>query len=182
MINTIKDIALFVPESWMGSMQLLKGINLFLSALPFQSIVHNQISSLENFFVHGDSVQAHNNQVWIEFSNIKDTYLKRLFRNIQKRQRIRKTWPFTSKPKALRNVSKYFYLLCNMKRKSISFHQPISTWWQWSLATVIPSGNVPSVWAACVSWSCQREVFPQKARWINTHESWWKQGCRIVFV
>ena len=94
---------------------------------------------------------------------------------------LRKTWLLTSKPKALRNVSKYFYLLCNMKRKSISFHQPVSTWWRWSLATVIPSGNVPSVWAACVSWPCQREVFPQKARWINTHESWSKQGCRIVF-
>ena len=129
-----------------------------------------------------NAAQAHNIQVWKEFSNIKDTYLKRLFKNIHKHQRIRKTWPLTSKPKALRNVSKYFYLLCNMKRKSISFHQPVSTWWRWSLATVIPSGNVPSVWAACMSWPCQREVFPQKARWINTHESWSKQGCRIVFV
>ena len=121
-------------------------------------------------------MQAH--KIFKRVLNIKDTYLKRLFKNIHKHQRIRKTWPLTSKPKALRNVSKYFHILCNMKRKSISFHQPVSTWWQWSLATVIPSGNVPSVWAACVSWSCQREVFPQKARWINTHE---KQGCKIVF-
>ena len=108
MINTIKDIALFVPESWMGSMQLLKGINLFLSALPFQSIVHNQISSLENFFVHGDSVQAHNNQVWIEFSNIKDTYLKRLSKNIHKHKKINKTSPYTNMS---RNILISF--LCN---------------------------------------------------------------------
>ena len=132
-----------------------------------------------------NAAQAHNIQVWKEFSNIKDTYLKRLFKNTQKPQRIRKTWPFTSKPKALRNVSKYFYLLCNMKRKFISFHQSVSTWFQWSLATVIPSGNVPSVWAACVSWPCQREVFPQNVTDTGltlTQKNWSTQGCNIVFV
>ena len=105
-----------------------------------------------------NAVQAHNIQVWKEFSNIKDTYLKRLFKNTQKPQRIRKTWPFTSKPKALRNVSKYLYLLCNMKRKSISFHQPVSTWWQWSLATWFPlemfqvSGQL--VWVGLAKEKC----------------------------
>ena len=54
-INTIKDIALFVPESWMDSIQLLKGTNLFWSALQFQSIVHKQFCSLEILFYQIES-------------------------------------------------------------------------------------------------------------------------------
>ena len=29
------------------------------------------------------------------------------------------------------------------------------------MVRVISSENVPNVWAACVGWSCQREVFSQ---------------------
>ena len=131
-------------------MQLLKGINLFLSALPFQSIVHNQISSLENLFVHGDSVQAHNNQVWIEFSNIKDTCTSKDYPKIS--ISIRKS----TKPRHIQTCLAIFSSRFCAIELFIDF---ISLTCIYLVTGKFSQSD--SLLVACMGWSSQRDVFSQ---------------------
>ena len=131
-------------------MQLLKGINLFLSALPLQSIVHNQISSLENFFVHGDSVQAHNNQVWIEFSNIKDTCTSKDYPKIS--ISIRKS----TKPRHIQTCLAIFSSRFCAIELFIDF---ISLTCIYLVTGKFSESDF--LWVACMGWSSQRDVFSQ---------------------
>ena len=68
-----------------------------------------------------NAAQAHNIQVWKEFSNIKDTYLKRLFKNIHKHQRIKENLAINKQTESLAKCLKIFLSFVQYETKIYFF-------------------------------------------------------------